>query len=53
MEMWGSIKGAYGGDSASLWESNQAGVDGTPFKELMNEYFHNQRVKGWRLVNEK
>jgi len=25
----------------------------TPFKELMNEYFHNQRVKGWRLVNEK
>jgi hypothetical protein len=53
MEMWGSIKGAYGGDSASLWESNQVGVDGTPFKQLMNEYFHKQRVKGWRLVNEK
>jgi len=53
-ELWGSIKGAeYGGDVNSLWESNQANVEGTPFKQLMNQYFHEQRNKGWRLVNEK
>lgn len=53
-EMWGSIKGAtYGGDSVSLWESNQQGLDGTPFKQLMNEYFHNQRMKGWKLLYER
>lgn len=52
--LWGSIKGAtYGGDSASLWESNQVGIDGTPFKHLMNQYFREQRLKGWKLVNEK
>ena len=51
--LWGSIKGEYGGDSASLWESNARGVDGTPFKQLMNEYFREQRLKGWKLVNEK
>jgi hypothetical protein len=51
--LWGSTKGEYGGDANSLWESNQRGIDGTPFKELMNEYFHNQRKKGWKLVNEK
>ena len=53
-ELWGSIKGAeYGGDQNSLWETNQQGIDGTPFKQLMNEYFINQRKKGWKLVNEK
>ena len=52
--LWGSLKGAeYGGDQNSLWETNQQGIDGTPFKQLMNEYFHNQRLKGWKLVNEK
>jgi hypothetical protein len=52
--LWGSIKGAeYGGDSNSLWESNQASIEGTPFKQLMNQYFHEQRIKGWKLVNEK
>ena len=53
-EMWGSIKGAqYGGDINSLWESNQRSVEGVPFRALMNEYFHNQRLKGWKLVYEK
>lgn len=53
-ELWGSIKGAeYGGDQNSLWETNQLGIDGTPFKQLMNEYFVNQRKKGWKLINEK
>lgn len=51
--LWGSLKGGeYGGDSNSLWESNQRGIDGTPFKELMNQYFREQRLKGWNLVNE-
>jgi glycosyltransferase involved in cell wall biosynthesis len=53
-EMWGSIKGAqYGGDTNSLWESNQRSIEGVPFRALMNEYFHNQRLKGWKLVYEK
>jgi hypothetical protein len=53
-EMWGSIKGSqYGGDANSLWESNQRSVEGVPFRALMNEYFHNQRLKGWKLVYEK
>lgn len=53
-ELWGSIKGGeYGGDAVSLWETNQSGLDGTPFKELMNEYFKEQRAKGWKLVNER
>lgn len=53
-ELWGSIKGGeYGGDAVSLWETNQASIEGTPFKELMNQYFREQRLKGWKLVNER
>ena len=53
MELWGSIKGGtYGGDANSLWESNQRSIEGVPFKELMNQYFREQRLKGWKLVNE-
>lgn len=53
-ELWGSIKGGeYGGDAVSLWETNQASIEGVPFKELMNQYFKEQRLKGWKLVNEK
>jgi hypothetical protein len=53
-ELWGSLKGAeYGGDQNSMWETNQLSKDGIPFKNLMNEYFHIQRKKGWKLVNEK
>jgi hypothetical protein len=54
IEMWGSTKGAtYGGDANSLWESNQRSNEGVPFKQLMNQYFNEQRQKGWKLVNEK
>tara|TARA_Y100000034_G_C6897117_1_gene413839 strand:+ start:449 stop:1222 length:774 start_codon:yes stop_codon:yes gene_type:complete len=53
-EIWGSIKGSeYGGDQNAMWETNQEGIDGTPFKVLMNEYFINQRKKGWKLINER
>jgi len=53
-ELWGSIKGAtYGGDINSLWETNQISIGGVPFKQLMNQYFREQRLKGWRLVYEK
>lgn len=53
-EMWGSLKGAeYGCDINSMWETNQLSIEGVPFKQLMNEYFHNQRKKGWKLTNEK
>lgn len=54
IELWGSLKGpTYGGEPPSLWESNPLTKDGTPFKYAMNEYFRLQRMKGWRLVNEK
>ena len=53
-ELWGSLKGGtYGGDENSLWETNQVNVEGTPFKHLMNQYFREQRMKGWKLVYEK
>jgi hypothetical protein len=53
-ELWGSLKGGeYGGDNNSLWNSNQKNVEGTPFRQVMNEYFREQRLRGWRLVNEK
>jgi len=51
--LWGSIHGAkYGDDSVSLWNSNAESSDGTPFKVLMNEFFIEQRKRGWRLINE-
>lgn len=53
-ELWGSIKGAtYGGDSVSLWESNQANEQGVPFKVSMDNFFREQRQRGWKLVMEK
>ena len=52
-EMWGSLKGGtYGGDDKSLWETNPQSLNGTPFKTVMNEYFRNQRLDGWKLVME-
>lgn len=52
-ELWGSINGSeYGCDSNSMWETNQLSNDGTQFKSLMNEYFIEQRRKGWKLINE-
>lgn len=54
IELWGSTNGvAYGRDANSLWESNQVNTEGVPFRQLMNEYFIEQRQKGWRLVNEQ
>ena len=53
-ELWGSLKGGtYGGDDNSLWETNPQSLNGTPFKTVMNEYFRNQRLDGWKLVMEK
>ena len=52
IEMWGSIKGQYGADENSLWESNKQTMSGDPFRLSMNEYFVEQRRKGWRLINE-
>ena len=47
-DLWGSIKGAEYGSEHSLWETGPSNQ-----KQLMHEYFHEQRKKGWRLVNEK
>ena len=53
MEMWGSIKGSeYGGDSNSLWETNQPTITGAPFKQAMHDYFVEQRRRGWKLIAE-
>lgn len=51
-ELWGSIHD-WGGDNVSLWETNTPSIDGTPFKQLMNEFFRNQRLAGWKLAMEK
>lgn len=50
--LWGSIKGEYGGDAVAMWETNPESIVGTPFKHAMNDYFREQRAKGWKLVNE-
>ena len=46
-EMWGSLKGSEYGGKNSLWGS------GEQQKHLTNQYFKEQRLKGWKLVNEK
>lgn len=46
-EMWGSLKGSQYGGKNSLWGS------GDHQKALTNQWFVEQRQKGWRLVNEK
>jgi len=46
-EMWGSLKGSEYGGKNSLWGS------GDRQKQLTNQYFKEQRLKGWKLVNEK
>jgi hypothetical protein len=52
-ELWGSIRGQYGADNVSLWQTNPDTISGVPFQHAMNEYFREQRLKGWKLVNEK
>lgn len=47
-EEWGSVKGDdYGSDAHSIWRSNRG------FKFLMNDYFIEQRKRGWKLVQER
>jgi len=46
-EMWGSLKAIeYGDDGKALWRNS-------PNMHLMNEYFINQRNRGWQLTNER
>lgn len=52
-DLWGSTKGWQGVDENSLWETNKKNSNGTPFKNLMNEFYVNQRRSGWRLVNDR
>jgi|ERR1035437_3157928 hypothetical protein len=53
-EMWGNIiDDKYAADSNSLWETNKESLNGEPFKNLMNEFFIDQRKNGWKLINEK
>ncbi len=53
-ELWGSTRGHdLGNDQASLWVSNATDSTGQPFKASMNQFFIEQRRKGWRLVNDK
>lgn len=53
MSIWGSIDGArLGADAASLWESNATDENNRPFKSVMNQFFIEQRKKGWKLINE-
>lgn len=53
-EMWGSIKGwEYGVGKTALWENNHPILDGTPVQTAGNMFFREQRIKGWRLINDK
>jgi len=52
-EMWGNVSYIkYAADKNSLWETNQSSPEGVPFKKLMNDAFIEQRMKGWKLINE-
>lgn len=46
--LWGSTRGPAGRDEHSLWESNP-----NNFRDAMNEFFIEQRRKGWRLVHDR
>ena len=53
-ELWcNMIESKYATDNNSMWETNQLSIQGTPFKQLMNEYFVETRKAGWKLINEK
>lgn len=54
LDMWGNVRGSvYATDKNSMWETNQASPQGVPFKHLMNQAFVEQRLKGWKLINEQ
>jgi hypothetical protein len=46
-EMWGSLKGSEYGGKNSLWMHGPKNQ-----RELVNEFFREQRLKGWKLVME-
>jgi hypothetical protein len=52
-DLWGSVQGQLGVDDNSLWEKNAADASGTPFRLALNDFFIQQRRKGWKLVNEQ
>ena len=47
-EMWGSLKGSEYGGVHSLWTEGPKNQ-----RELVNQFFNEQRNKGWKLVNDK
>lgn len=47
-EMWGSTKGAELGVEHSLWEHGPQNQ-----RQLVNDFFREQRLKGWKLTLEK
>lgn len=52
-ELWGSLKGnQYGADNNSTYGSNKKTITGVPFRDAMNNFFIEQRRKGWKLINE-
>lgn len=53
-DMWCNIAHIkYACDNNSMWETNQRSPEGVPFKHLMNQAFVDQRLAGWKLINEK
>jgi len=53
-EKWGNVVvSKYATDKNSMWETNQLSINGRPFKQSMNDYFIEQRQKGWKLIAEK
>lgn len=51
--LWGSTRGEIGNDDQSLWVSDPADAKGTPFRSAMDQFFIEQRRKGWRLINDR
>ena len=46
-EMWGSLKGSEYGGVHSLWTEGPSNQ-----RQIMNQFFNEQRNKGWRFVND-
>lgn len=53
IQMWGNCAGIkYAADKNSMWETNQLDQNNIPFKIAMNQYYIEQRRRGWKLINE-
>jgi hypothetical protein len=50
--LWGSVKGELGMDEHSLWNRDPKTQTGS-FRGDMDDFFKNQRARGWRLVCER